>query len=452
MGVWIDCAFNEWSVLLLALNHNSYTSLDSLGWCERWSLLQAEGVDPGVFCRLLDSARRLFHCKLPAYPPPPPPPIHTFFFGILVKYLFWGEDLFYSHFESTTNCQNGGIIVGWIKHNQKGKSFALLDTAGRPNLIIPKEFARWLVAQPDHILDPRKVFDSKFAIRYLIPHIRKEVDAGMVLAIRRDLTRNLGRTQKASFETIRANVDQLMGGLITNYDNGDHSYTQLNLIEVIDSVIMTVSNQMLVGDELFHNKAFMKSLASFGNILGLASLLIGQFVPFYFIPVIGFLAGVVVKAYRRRALKFMVPVAQERIDRIRRKREDPGREYEEPMDIMQWAILACPDASTDEIAAALLSAVGLFFLYLSHLVQLQRGVSLYFFSFFLFNTIRTHLQSCFVQLPILNKFSEVLFSLSPELFSPFLAKWKTKKEKEKQLSYHRNKLWYHRLYHPHYQT
>lgn len=313
-------------------------------------------------------------------------------------------------------------------------------------MIIPKEFARWLVAQPDHILDPRKVFDSKFAIRYLIPHIRKEVDAGMVLAIRRDLTRNLGRTQKASFETIRAHVDQLMGGLITNYDNDDNTYIQLNLIEVIDSIIMTVSNQMLVGDELFHNKAFMESLASFGNILGLASLLIGQFVPFCFIPVIGFLAGMVVKAYRRRALKFMVPVAQERIDRIRRKRDDPGREYEEPMDIMQWAILACPDASTEEIAAVLLSAVGFFVLYLSYLVYCNavfRSISFPFspyIKFFLFNTIRTQLRSCFVQLPILNNFSEVHFLLSPELFSSFLTEWKTKKEKEKQLSFHRNKL------------
>lgn len=307
-------------------------------------------------------------------------------------------------------------------------------------MIIPKEFARWLVAQPDHILDPRKVFESKFAIRYLIPHIRKEVDAGLVLAIRRDLTRNLGRTQKASFEIIRANIDELMGGLIPNYENGDNTYTQINIIEVLDSVIMTVSNKMLVGDELFHNKAFMNSLATFGNILGLASLLIGQFVPFYFIPAIGFLAGAVVKAFRRRALKFMVPVAQERIDRIRRKRDDPGKQYEEPMDIMQWAILACPDASTDEIAAALLSAVGYLALYLSHLVQLQRDVSLYFFSFSVLNPIRTHLQSCFVKLPILNKFSEVLSSVSPELSSPFLVKWTIEKEKENQLSYHRNKL------------
>lgn len=226
-------------------------------------------------------------------------------------------------------------------------------------MIIPKEFFRWLVSQPDHILDPRKVFDAKFALRYLLPYTRKDKLASMHMAIRRDLTRNLGRTQKATFETIRAHIDQFMGVINTNYDNGDNIYTELNLVDVIESLIKKVSSQMLVGDELFHNKAFMQSLASFGNALGLGSALIGQFLPFFLSPVIGSLAGVVVRAYWRRALKFMVPVVQKRIDR-KRKREDPGSEYEEPMDLMQWVILSCPDMSSEDVAAVLLSAVGFF--------------------------------------------------------------------------------------------
>ena len=246
-------------------------------------------------------------------------------------------------------------------------------------MILPKEFSRWLVGQPDHILDPRKVFDTKFAVRYLVPPIRKEVDAGMVLAIRRDLTRNLGRTQKSSFDTIRADVDQMMGGLSTNYnDDGNNTYTQLNLADLMHSVIMSVSNQRMVGDELFHNKAFMQSLASFGNILGLASVVIGQYVPFFVIPVIGFVAGVVVRVYRRRALKFLVPAARERIERIRRKREDPGMGYEAPLDIMQWTILACPDGSAEEIAAVLLSAVSFFLSYV-YLILFTCGVLFYSF-------------------------------------------------------------------------
>ena len=116
---------------------------------------------------------------------------------------------------------------------------------------------------------------------------------------------------------------------------------------------------MLVGDGLNHNKAFIKTLDSFGNILGLASILIGQFAPFFIRPLFGYVASVVVRAYRRKALKFLVPAARERISAVKRQKRDPGLECEVPMDIMQWVILTCPEASAEEIGALILSAVSL---------------------------------------------------------------------------------------------
>ena len=226
----------------------------------------------------------------------------------------------------------------------------LLDTAGRPNVILPKENARWLASQPEHILSSRNVTDIKFAIKYLTTQMPEDVDEGMILAVRRDLTRNLGRTQKISYEVIRDHTDNLMGAANNNLDDGDNPYTEVNLFDVIESIIGAVSNQMLVGDKLFYNEAFMRSLASFGHVYGLASLVIGQFLPFLIRPVIGFLAGLVVKVFRRRAMKFLIPAAQERIDEIRKKRENPGRESEAPLDILQWVTLACLDAGPEKIA------------------------------------------------------------------------------------------------------
>lgn len=191
----------------------------------------------------------------------------------------------------------------------------------------------------------------------------------MNLAIRRDLTRNLGRTQKGSFNAIRARVDELMG-------TDAQSWHEVNLARVIGAVISGVSNRMLVGDALYHNEAFMKSLASFGNILGLASLLIGQFAPFFIRPLFGNVASVVVRAYRRRALKFMVPAARERIDAVKRQKKNPEFEYESPMDIMQWIISACPDGSAEEIAALVLSLVGIVLPFISDLTLL---IFLFFF-------------------------------------------------------------------------
>lgn len=137
---------------------------------------------------------------------------------------------------------------------------------------------------------------------------------------------------------------------------------------------------MLVGDALYHNEAFMNSLASFGNVLGLASLLIGQFVPFFIRPLVGYVASVIVRAYRRRSLKFMVPAARERIEALKRQKKDPEFKYEAPMDIMQWIISTCPDASAEEIAALVLSLVGI----ISPSSPTSRFQSFFSFQFFIY--------------------------------------------------------------------
>ena len=244
--------------------------------------------------------------------------------------------------------------------------------------MVPKELTRWLVSQPDDVLNSRKLIDTKFAVDYLIPHIPHALHMGIILAIRRDLTRNLGRTQKASFNAIRARADELLlplqgTGIDTDAQQQQQQQSgwhEVNLAAAIGGVISAVSNRTLVGDKLFNNKAFMRSLDSFGNMLGMASLLIGQYAPFFIRRFVGYLASVVVRLYRRRALKYLVPAARERIDDIIRQKaqkaqnkndlpESDSADYEEApqLDIMQWIIETCPDASAEEIAALILSLV-----------------------------------------------------------------------------------------------
>lgn len=232
------------------------------------------------------------------------------------------------------------------------------------------------MTQPDNVLNSRKVIDTKFAIDYLIPHIPPDLTDGMTLAIRRDLTRNLGRTQKDSFNAIRALTDEVLlpplldnnntrtsTSTSTSTDDGDEKkinpWHEVNLTSAIGSIISGVSNRMLVGDKLYHNTAFMKTLDNFGNTFGLASLLIGQYAPSFILrPLVGYLASVVVRLYRRKALNYLVPAATEMIDSLNKQKKNPdSKEYEAPMDIMYWVISTCPDASADEIAALILSLV-----------------------------------------------------------------------------------------------
>lgn len=190
---------------------------------------------------------------------------------------------------------------------------------------------------------------TKFGLEYLIPPIRKELNDGMSLAIRRDLTRNLGRTQQLSFDTIRERVDTLMGL--------QQSWHEVDLVGVLKPTINGVSYLMLVGGTLYHNEAFMKSLESVALSLGIGSLLIGQFIPPFILPFIGYPIKFLVYLYRKRALKYLVPEIQHRMNLIQRDKADQSFSYEPPLDIVHWSIMACPDGTATEMAALILSMV-----------------------------------------------------------------------------------------------
>lgn len=211
---------------------------------------------------------------------------------------------------------------------------------------------RWLVGQPETVLSHREVLDNKFAVKYFIPPIRNALDKGMVLAIRRDLTRNLGKTQREMFELIRERIDTIMGL--------DESWHEVSLIGVLGPAMSSVNHRMLVGEELCRNEKFMTSMRNFSNMIGLASILIGQYVPYFMAPLAGYASYLLIFVFWKRALQYLIPAFQERLNLIQRDKTDPNFSYQPSLDIMQWIIGTCPDSTATEIANALLGLVSPF--------------------------------------------------------------------------------------------
>lgn len=149
-----------------------------------------------------------------------------------------------------------------------------------------------MVGQPETVLNHREVLDNKFAVKYFIPPIRKELDIGTSIAIRRDLTRNLEKTQREMFELIRKHVDTLMGL--------EESWHEVSLIGVLQPAMSSVNHRMLVGEELCRNKTFTESLGNFSNIIGLASIFIGQYVPFFMAPLVGYASYLFIYVFWKR--------------------------------------------------------------------------------------------------------------------------------------------------------
>lgn len=221
---------------------------------------------------------------------------------------------------------------------------------------------RWLVGQAEGIFSQREVLNTKFAVRYLNPPIPDEISGQVALALRRDLTRNLGRTQKTVFDTLRQYLDAII-------ERDDSSWHEVDLVKILQPAIAGATNCILVGQVLCANPVFLESFGSFSDYLGLAAVVIGQYVPYFLSAPFGYLASIGVRLYRRKALKYLIPEVQARMDAIELAKTDPAFDYKPPADVIQWSVMTCENATAQNVSDAILSLVSSFILFIPHILM-----------------------------------------------------------------------------------
>ena len=154
-------------------------------------------------------------------------------------------------------------------------------------------------------------------------------------AIRKEVTRNLGRMQPAMMEDIRCTIDQTMG-LDTE------SWNEVCIKDAMDKIFFTSINHVLVGS-LYRNPEYIRYSIRFANWLGATFILVGQYTSWMTRPFFGYLAALPIYYAKRKALKLLVPVVRDRLSNIKRKRADPSFDFEEPMDMLTWITQAMLD-------------------------------------------------------------------------------------------------------------
>ena len=212
---------------------------------------------------------------------------------------------------------------------------------------------RWLVSQADGIFSQREVLNTKFAVKYLSPPIPIEISAQVALALRRDLTRNLGGTQKTVFDILRLSLDAII-------ERDDTSWHEIDLVAILQPAITSATNRILVGKDLCVNETFLVAFGKFSDYLGIGAVVIGQYMPYFLAAPFGYMASIAVRLYRRKALKYLVPEVQARMDAIQLAKSDPAFDYKPPVDVIQWSIGTCESASARHVSDAILSLVSSF--------------------------------------------------------------------------------------------
>lgn len=138
----------------------------------------------------------------------------------------------------------------------------------------------------------------------------------------------------------------------------EEEWKEVDLVHVLQPAFACVFHRILLGEVLCQHTTYLKWFKRFSQALGLAALVIGQFVPFFMAPLAGSLASYLVALFRRKVFVQLTPVVQERLDNIQRAKMDPTFVYEVPLDFIQWlAVATGGEATTTQISDTVLLLV-----------------------------------------------------------------------------------------------
>jgi hypothetical protein len=138
--------------------------------------------------------------------------------------------------------------------------------------MLPRDYIKWLVDQPEDILSHGQVHGEKLGLRYLFPGFDYTTDIALIAAIRLHLTRNLGNIQGDLVKEIRSVTDATFGV-------DDQTWTEVNLLTAMNTIVINSSGFVLFGEPLCRNERFMRSMRRFGDIFGAGMLCVGQLTP-----------------------------------------------------------------------------------------------------------------------------------------------------------------------------
>ena len=205
--------------------------------------------------------------------------------------------------------------------------------------MVPIEHLRWMVDQPETVLCARLPQAGRFAIDYLSPGMDYNHDLFLMNVIRKDLTRNLGRLQPSIYHDIRESIDELMG-FKTN------GWREVCLWDTMQKTIFKSTYRVFVGLPLCQDEGYLRSSAAFANWLGVGAVLVGQYTPSIFKPLLGYLTAIPIYIEQTKSFRYLLPVFKERMENIRRMRINPTFEFKEPKDMITWMSTAVIDNPT----------------------------------------------------------------------------------------------------------
>jgi cytochrome P450 len=217
-----------------------------------------------------------------------------------------------------------------MKYSKNEQAFVLPNLATGPEVILPMSQMKWLLEQPDHVLNQNEV-NSQFlhAERTMLhPHVIRDTVHGHV--IRQELTKNLDSYADDMIDEIQHSLNHVWG-------SDEQEWKEVAMYDTLLEVVGRVSNRVLVGQPLCRDKAYLRSTCSFARCVVITAGLINLLPPLLR-PILSPLLTAYDKSHYRKIAKTIFPIVKERMAGF-----TPGLDYRNPdyskhNDYIQWAL------------------------------------------------------------------------------------------------------------------
>jgi hypothetical protein len=209
--------------------------------------------------------------------------------------------------------------------------FVKPDALFKTEVMVPREYIRWVLEQPLDVLSVHEARYEKFALDMVLPEHDNAVDQIFLDTIHRKMTRNLTKLQPAFAEEVSRNMDAALG-------TDTERWVEANVWLVVEKTVFSAIMRILVGQSVCRNDDFRDELNRFTKAFGYNSLLVGRVVPKFLRSTLGWLLSSFVLITQKRLVnKWFTPLVEERFENLYKKSQNPEFDYTPPQNLVTWA-------------------------------------------------------------------------------------------------------------------
>lgn len=201
----------------------------------------------------------------------------------------------------------------------------------------------WLIEQPDNVLSKSAFHYDSLEGDYCFTTPQILRDPYHEHVIHKYLPRRVASMVPDMWEEVQVAMDQTWG-------MDTKSWKEIGVWKNMMRIIPTITNRMMLGLPICRNEDFLKDTGKFAmDVISCASLYL-RLTPHFLKPVFGPLVTIPNNRHWRNTTKYTLPIINERLADIKRKKEDPSFHWDEPNDYISWHInLAMAEGRHDEL-------------------------------------------------------------------------------------------------------